>query len=136
MPQYYTGSDGRGTVDDISGRLREGCPSYFKESDYKFFLAVERLERAALTSDAEEKENVAREAFSFLSKVPGSADLRTVCKRFEDLRLVFHLSRCLHTWVVVCDRWSINHLVLFLVIFVFKLLFLVAVKEKLNPLAF
>ncbi|ESQ35317.1 hypothetical protein EUTSA_v10006562mg [Eutrema salsugineum] len=84
--EYYTGSDGRGTVDDISGRLREGCPSYFKESDYKFFLAVERLERAALTSDAEEKENVAREAFSFLSKVPGSADLRTVCKRFEELR--------------------------------------------------
>jgi nuclear pore complex protein Nup155 len=86
VPQYYTGSDGRGTVDDISPRLREGCPSYFKESDYKFYLAVERLERAALTSDAEEKENVAREAFSFLSKVPGSADLQTVCKRFEDLR--------------------------------------------------
>uniref|UniRef100_A0A1J3FUM3 Nuclear pore complex protein NUP155 n=1 Tax=Noccaea caerulescens TaxID=107243 RepID=A0A1J3FUM3_NOCCA len=84
--EYYTGSDGRGTVDDISGRLREGCPSYFKESDYKFFLAVERLERAALTSDAEEKESVAREAFSFLSKVPGSADLRAVCKRFEELR--------------------------------------------------
>ncbi|CAN8293422.1 unnamed protein product [Cochlearia groenlandica] len=84
--EYYTGTDGRGTVDDISGRLREGCPSYFKESDYKFFLAVERLERAASTSDVEEKENVAKEAFSFLSKVPGSADLRTVCKRFEDLR--------------------------------------------------
>ncbi|KAF3493600.1 hypothetical protein DY000_02057659 [Brassica cretica] len=84
--EYYTGLDGRGTVDDISGRLREGCPSYFKESDYKFFLAVERLERAALASDAEEKQNVAREAFSFLSKVPGSADLRTVCKRFEELR--------------------------------------------------
>ncbi|CAL9215054.1 unnamed protein product [Arabidopsis halleri] len=72
--------DGRGTVDYISPRLREGCPSYFKESDYKFYLAVERLERAALTFDAEEKENVAREAFSFLSKVPGSADLQ---KRFE-----------------------------------------------------
>lgn len=122
LPQCYTGSDGRGTVDDVSGRLREGCPSYFKESDYKFFLAVERLERAALTSDADEKENVAREAFSFLSKVPGSADLRTVCKRFEDLRLVFHSSTCLHTWlVVVCDRWSV------------KLLFLVAIKGKLNP---
>ncbi|KAF3588323.1 hypothetical protein F2Q69_00026727 [Brassica cretica] len=86
LMEYYTGSDGRGTVDDISGRLREGCPSYFKESDYKFFLAVERLERAALAVDAEEKESVAREAFSFLSKVPGSADLRTVCKRFEELR--------------------------------------------------
>lgn len=86
--QYYTDPDGRGTVDDISGRLREGCPSYFKESDYKFFLAVECLERAAVTSDSEEKENLAREAFNFLSKVPESADLRTVCRRFEDLRSV------------------------------------------------
>ncbi|XP_010553665.1 PREDICTED: nuclear pore complex protein NUP155 [Tarenaya hassleriana] len=86
LMEYYTGPDGRGTVDDVSGRLREGCPSYFKESDYKFFLAVECLERAAVASDAEEKQNLAREAFGFLSKVPGSADLRTVCKRFEELR--------------------------------------------------
>ncbi|XP_043808453.1 nuclear pore complex protein NUP155 isoform X2 [Manihot esculenta] len=86
LMEYYTGPDGRGTVDDVSGRLREGCPSYFKESDYKFFLAVECLERAAVTSDPVEKDNLAREAFNFLSKVPESADLRTVCKRFEDLR--------------------------------------------------
>ncbi|KAJ6689532.1 hypothetical protein OIU85_005897 [Salix viminalis] len=86
LMEYYTGPDGRGTVDDISGKLRDGCPSYFKESDYKFFLAVECLERAAATPDPVEKENLAREAFNFLSKVPESADLRTVCKRFEDLR--------------------------------------------------
>ncbi|KAJ6768823.1 NUCLEAR PORE COMPLEX PROTEIN NUP155 [Salix koriyanagi] len=86
LMEYYTGPDGRGTVDDISGKLRDGCPSYFKESDYKFFLAVECLERAAATPDPAEKENLAREAFNFLSKVPESADLRTVCKRFEDLR--------------------------------------------------
>ncbi|KAE8705438.1 NUP155 protein [Hibiscus syriacus] len=86
LMEYYTGPDGRGTVDDVSGKLREGCPSYFKESDYKFFLAVECLERAAATPDPVVKENLAREAFEFLSKVPESADLRTVCKRFEDLR--------------------------------------------------
>lgn len=86
LMEYYTGPDGRGTVDDISGRLRDGCPSYFKESDYKFFLAVECLERATATFDAEERENLAREAFNYLSKVPESADLRPVCKRFEDLR--------------------------------------------------
>ncbi|KAL3512613.1 hypothetical protein ACH5RR_025330 [Cinchona calisaya] len=86
LMEYYTGPDGRGTVDDISGRLRDGCPSYYKESDYKFFLAVECLERAAATFDAEERENLAREAFNYLSRVPESADLRTVCKRFEDLR--------------------------------------------------
>ncbi|GMJ13372.1 nucleoporin 155 [Hibiscus trionum] len=86
LMEYYTGPDGRGTVDDVSGKLRERCPSYFKESDYKFFLAVECLERAAVTPDPDVKENLAREAFEFLSKVPESADLRTVCKRFEDLR--------------------------------------------------
>ncbi|KAL2922250.1 hypothetical protein RDABS01_013741 [Bienertia sinuspersici] len=92
--EYYTGRDGRGTVDDISGKLREGCPSYYKESDYKFYLAVECLERAAVSSDAEERQTLAREAFNFLSQVPESADLRTICKRFEDLRFyeaVVHL---------------------------------------------
>ncbi|KAF5201025.1 Nuclear pore complex protein [Thalictrum thalictroides] len=86
LMEYYTGPDGRGTVDDISGRLREGCPSYYKEADYKFYLAVEFLERAAVSADAEEKDNLAREAFNFLTKIPEAADLRAICKRFEDLR--------------------------------------------------
>lgn len=86
LMEYYTGPDGRGTVDDISGRLREGCPSFYKESDYKFYLAVESLERAASASNNDERETLARDAFSKLSGVPESADLQTVCKRFEDLR--------------------------------------------------
>ncbi|KAK9130246.1 hypothetical protein Sjap_010733 [Stephania japonica] len=85
LMEYYTGSDGRGTVDDISRRLRDGCPSYFKESDYKFYLAVECLEKAAVTADSE-KEYLAREAFNLLTKIPESADLTTICRRFEDLR--------------------------------------------------
>ncbi|XP_010271356.1 PREDICTED: nuclear pore complex protein NUP155 [Nelumbo nucifera] len=86
LMEYYTGPDGRGTVDDISGRLREGCPSYYKESDYKFYLAVECLEKAAVTADTEERESLAREAFNCLTKIPESADLTIICKRFEDLR--------------------------------------------------
>ncbi|XP_077236028.1 nuclear pore complex protein NUP155-like [Tasmannia lanceolata] len=86
LMEYYVGPDGRGTVDDISGKLREGCPSYYNESDYKFFLAVECLERAVVTPDPEEKEKLARDALNFLTKVPESADLSTVCKRFENLR--------------------------------------------------
>ncbi|XP_058181474.1 nuclear pore complex protein NUP155 isoform X1 [Rhododendron vialii] len=86
LMEYYTGPDGRGTVDDISGRLRDRCPSYFKEADYRFYLAVECLERAAASSDTEDRQNLAREAFNYLSKVPESADLQTVCKRFADLR--------------------------------------------------
>ncbi|KAH0451286.1 hypothetical protein IEQ34_018585 [Dendrobium chrysotoxum] len=86
LMEYYTGTDGRGTVDEISAKLREGCPSYFNESDYKYFLAVECLERAFMTYNAEERENLARAAFNHLTKVPESVDLRAVCKRFEDLR--------------------------------------------------
>ncbi|XWS63976.1 hypothetical protein CRYUN_Cryun06bG0147500 [Craigia yunnanensis] len=67
LMENYTGPDGRGTVDDISGKLRQGCPTYFKDSDYKFFLAVECLERAAVTPDPDMKENLAREAFDFLN---------------------------------------------------------------------
>eukprot|EP01018_Ginkgo_biloba_P001309 Gb_24664 [translate_table: standard] len=86
LMEYYIGPDGRGTVDDISVKLREGCPSYYNESDYRFFQAVECLERAAATMDSEEKERLAREALALLVKVPETADLLTVCQRFEDLR--------------------------------------------------
>ncbi|XP_020576719.1 nuclear pore complex protein NUP155 isoform X2 [Phalaenopsis equestris] len=86
LMEYYTGNDYSGTVDEISAKLRDGCPSYFNESDYKYFLAVECLERAAMTLKADERENLARAAFNHLTKVPESVDLRAVCKRFEDLR--------------------------------------------------
>lgn len=89
--QYYVGPDGRGTVDDISAKLREGCPSYYNESNYKFFLAVDCLEKAALLPDPHERENLARDAYNVLTKVTESANLSTICKRFEELRLVFVL---------------------------------------------
>lgn len=47
-----------------------------------------------MTLDPMEKENLAREAFNCLSKIPESADLRTVCKRFEDLRSVYFQAYC------------------------------------------
>ncbi|CAA6658633.1 unnamed protein product [Spirodela intermedia] len=86
LMEYYIGPDGRGTVDEISGKLRDGCPSYFNESDYKYFLAVECLEKASVSTKAEDRENLAKDALNLLTKIPESADLRTVCKRFEDLR--------------------------------------------------
>eukprot|EP00249_Psilotum_nudum_P022603 c28579_g1_i1 orf=2-2734(-) len=47
LMEYYSGLDGRGMVDDISIRLREGCPSYYREADYTFYQAVECLKKAA-----------------------------------------------------------------------------------------
>ena len=87
--QYYIGPEGRGTVEEISTKLKEGCPSYFNESDYKYYLAVECLERAAsMTNNPDERDILARDAFNLLTKIPESADLSAICKRFENLRLV------------------------------------------------
>eukprot|EP00252_Welwitschia_mirabilis_P023299 TRINITY_DN6559_c0_g2_i1.p1 TRINITY_DN6559_c0_g2~~TRINITY_DN6559_c0_g2_i1.p1 ORF type:complete len:880 (+),score=196.36 TRINITY_DN6559_c0_g2_i1:194-2641(+) len=86
LVQYYIGPDGRGTVDDISVKLREGCPSYYNDSDYKFFQAVELLERASASTNSEQRERLAKEALSLLLAVSESVDLLAVCPRFEDLR--------------------------------------------------
>ena len=75
LMEYYTGPNNKVTVDDISARLREGWLGYYKGTDHKLYLAVEFLEKAAVTSNTEEKENLAREAFDLLNKVPEPADL-------------------------------------------------------------
>ncbi|CAL4913338.1 unnamed protein product [Urochloa decumbens] len=86
LMEYYIGPEGRGTVEEISTKLREGCPSYFNESDYKYYLAVECLERASMTHNPDERDILARDAFNLLTKIPDSADLSAICKRFENLR--------------------------------------------------
>ena len=86
--QYYIGPEGRGTVEEISTKLKEGCPSYFNESDYKYYLAVECLERASMINNPDERDILARDAFNLLTKIPESTDLSVICKRFENLRLV------------------------------------------------
>ncbi|KAM3314791.1 hypothetical protein ACQJBY_033527 [Aegilops geniculata] len=86
LMEYYIGPEGKGTVEDISTKLREGCPSYFNESDYKYYSAVESLEKASMTNNQDERDILAREAFNLLTKIPDSADLSAICKRFENLR--------------------------------------------------
>lgn len=89
MPrQYYIGLNGQGSVDDISMKLRDGCPSFYQETDYTFYQAVECLKKAREAADAEQRERLAREALTLLGKVPESADLLSVCQRFEEIRSV------------------------------------------------
>lgn len=59
LMEYYT-YQSREQVGKVSTILWEGCPSYYKESDRKFFLAMGCLDRAIFTSDAEEMEKLAR----------------------------------------------------------------------------
>ena len=73
--EYYTGPNDKVIVDDIGARLREGWLGYYKGTDHKLYLTVEFLEKAVVTSNTEENENLAREAFDLLNKVPEPADL-------------------------------------------------------------
>ncbi|RCV45832.1 hypothetical protein SETIT_9G485300v2 [Setaria italica] len=70
----------------ISALMEGGLPYYFNESDYKYYLAVECLERASMTNNPDERDILARDAFNLLTKIPDSADLSAICKRFENLR--------------------------------------------------
>ncbi|CAL4938317.1 unnamed protein product [Urochloa decumbens] len=85
LMEYYIGPEGRGAVDEISTKLREGCPSYFNESDYKYYLAVECLEKASMTTNHDERFSLARDAFNLLTKIPETVK-SAICKRFENLR--------------------------------------------------
>jgi nuclear pore complex protein Nup155 len=41
-----------------------------------------------MTNNHDEKEILSRDAFNLLTKIPDSTDLSSICKRFENLRLV------------------------------------------------
>ncbi|XP_024539269.1 nuclear pore complex protein NUP155-like [Selaginella moellendorffii] len=86
LMEYYVSPEGKGTVDDISTKLRDGCPSYYNEADDKFYQAVQCLEKAANARDVEVREHLAREALDLLARVPETANLLSVCPRFEEIR--------------------------------------------------
>ncbi|KAH7293720.1 hypothetical protein KP509_28G038900 [Ceratopteris richardii] len=86
LMEYYIGLNGQGSVDDISMKLRDGCPSFYQETDYTFYQAVEFLKKARETADVDQRERLAREALTLLGKVPESADLLSICQRFEEIR--------------------------------------------------
>ncbi|WOL20105.1 nuclear pore complex protein [Canna indica] len=86
LMECYIASADSHMLDEVSARLQEGCPSYYDEFDYKYFQALERLERAATNVNSEEREDLARDAYNLLIKNPDFIDLGSLCKRFEDLR--------------------------------------------------
>lgn len=67
---------------------------------------MECLERASVAVNSDEREKLARDAFNYLTKIPESADLRAVCKRFEDLRLVFLEEYC--SLILLCFLHAAN----------------------------
>ncbi|KAJ4820016.1 Nuclear pore complex protein Nup155 [Rhynchospora pubera] len=86
LMEYYVGPERSSSLDDISTKLREGCPSYFNQAEHNFFMAVDKLERASLTNRPDERQKLAKDAFEVVKIIPDSVDLASLCKRFENLR--------------------------------------------------
>lgn len=109
--QYYIASNGKGIVDDVNKKLREGCPSYYNESDYHFYSAIEALKRAASTSNVEERDGLAKDALDLLSRVPETANLLSVCQHFEDIQYSSLCNVLCNHWnlVTMCENWSCVH---------------------------
>lgn len=54
-------------------------------------MAVDKLERASLTNQPDERQKLAKDAFEVVKIIPDSVDLASLCKRFENLR--YHSSQ-------------------------------------------
>ena len=73
-------------TEDLSARLAQSCPSYFKEDDKIFYEASSRLQRAEAATAATEKDHLARQALKLMLKVgrPSTHQAASLC--FASLR--------------------------------------------------
>lgn len=53
-----------------------------------------------MTNNPDERDILARDAFNLLAKIPDSADLSAICKRFENLRSV-----------ICCGTFSLKYII-------------------------
>ena len=58
-----------GTTEDLSARLAQSCPAYFKEDDMIFYEASGLLQRAEAATAAAEKDHLTRSALKLMMKV-------------------------------------------------------------------
>ena len=58
-----------GVTEDLSARLAQSCPAYFKEDDKIFYEASGLLQRAEAASAAAEKDHLFRTALKLMLKV-------------------------------------------------------------------
>ena len=73
-------------MDGLASTLRSACPSFFSSADQTFFAAVQCLDaaaEAASAGDAAARTRLSEQAMQLLAQVPESADLLSVCQRFE-----------------------------------------------------
>eukprot|EP00898_Chlorokybus_atmophyticus_P007513 jgi/Chlat1/7763/Chrsp66S07231 len=86
LMKYYT-TDGRSAlVDELSEKLRNGCPSYFNEDDRTLYRASCQLQQAKELYPSKEYYQYAQEALQLFLKVARLVDVNAVCKDFQAIR--------------------------------------------------
>lgn len=79
-------ADDPASMDAMSERLRQRCPTLFGQDDTTRFKAMELLQRARRASNAAERTELARQASELFCRVPLSVDLQKVAEEFILLR--------------------------------------------------
>lgn len=66
-------------TEDLSARLAQSCPAYFKEDDKIFYEASGLLQRAEAATAAGDRDHLTRQALKLMMKV---GDLRSWRSRY------------------------------------------------------
>ena len=75
-------------MEEMSAALREGCPSFFSETDFIFYGGVRRLEKAkeaGAKGRVADRDRMGQEALATLSRVPEARELLGTIRDFEEI---------------------------------------------------
>ncbi|XP_023215500.1 nuclear pore complex protein Nup155-like [Centruroides sculpturatus] len=75
--------DDNATTDAISNRLREVCPSIYRNEDALFSKAHEKLLSAKTIQNNQERENILKESLQLCKQISSQLNLRAVCVLFQ-----------------------------------------------------
>lgn len=75
--------DDNATTDAISNRLREVCPSIYRNEDALFSKAHEKLLSAKTIQNIQERENILKESLQLCKQISSQLNLRAVCGLFQ-----------------------------------------------------
>ena len=71
---------------DLAVKLQQSCPSYFKDTDRRYYDARSLLRKAEGATSVADRSSITREAMSLLLKVPLACDLAQVIPQLAMLR--------------------------------------------------
>jgi len=76
---------------DLAVKLQQSCPSYFKDTDRRYYDARSLLRKAEGATSVADRSSITREAMSLLLKVPLACDLAQVIPQLAMLREIGYI---------------------------------------------